>query len=397
MRSSTIIFVTTALLASASAFAQPAVQISPSDPSRFAFRAPVSAFSYYPGNSGDYIFRQDTTTSPLRWREELLCDAHLLELDRPDYDFRPTAHDSESTSPPMYWLRLQSVLGGATSTGTGIELRVTQPLLDALQASGNNAADTFARRLAERTRTTQIPLISFDTHWSPTAALLHSALKTHMPDALTGRVQHSISSIAAGPSPDFYVFHVDSALAETANQHLVSQCRAVAGNLPIILSLEKPNFNAQLFWLAAGAAGFQYASLPAESTIETSEWRNVRSLAAFKARIPLNGLQVFPQWAGRDFYFCIGTPGEFYCAAPMNKWTELPRFSTYPEFVQVWYNPRTDENIMAPRVPYSVNAKLEKPSSDDWLYCYYPRPQSTDADTTTPAPVIDPDLMVPAD
>jgi hypothetical protein len=64
----------------------------------------------------------------------------------------------------------------------------------------------------------------------------------------------------------------------------------------------------------------------------------------------------------------------------------LPPSQSRTEYLGVWYNPFTDQNIFLPRttIPESRILKLATPSPDPWIYSVLFLPTSTDADTTTP-------------
>jgi hypothetical protein len=373
--------------------AQTTITRSSTDPARLKFIRDPHVPVFFPGNAGEFMFREKPE-NPMhqRWRAELLCDGFAADFASSSYDYHMTDADAESTSPPRYWKRMQWLLDSSLFYNQMVDLRVNAEFVKELD-SASTSTDYLAQCLAQRCATSMIPLISFDVNTTGSAQQFFNSLRAKLPAAMLGQVLHQ--SATAAPGFDFYIFEADA--LKSANVHQLS---AKVGDKPVLLHYAVPDFDAEILAMADGAAGFYNELPPQKQNQENADWKAFRSIAAFTERIPPAHFQRMPELAESGFSWVVGTKNLFYalkCKGTAETSCQIPTPAEKPEYVPAWYNPATDETIYLPRRAAPVDGKLNlrAPSDDSWIYTYLALPESTDRDTTTPVPVIDPDLIVP--
>lgn len=372
--------------------AQGGVARATADPSRVRLIADPQILVFAPGNWGEAHLVAKPDLSP--WRRnrimELGCNGSVFRLADPEYDFQATSPDAEETSPPNYWARLRRILSTQGASVSATDFRITRPLLDEIASDGSAGTGEFCRRMGGAIDGLPAPMISFAPEIpAEKASPLRDALRVTAPRALLGCFLEN----ATPAGWDFVIVRPESVSSGLSGQSLVSHARSKAGGIPVFVQVPQPDFYSELFWVTAGAAGLYHGELPPVGTpAHEHAWMNLRAVATICGILTPGNVVRMPDLQVPGTEAAFGVPGRSFClllkpgASVDALFPDLP---DRPEALGMWYNPLNDQHIILPRVqsPRGIPSRLMAPSGDRWIYCHFPLPKATDAETTMGAVV----------
>lgn len=373
---------------------QRGVALSSHERTRVRFVRDPQVVSFLPGNRGlAAMLKQPPKIIGNAIRPgELACDGQRIDLYERCYDFTPLGLDDATTQ--AYWQRLAEMVGGAAMTGFATELAVTDDFADAYSAAPPGVRHSFVAGLRAFDLMAPPPMITLSSSREAFVLEMRRIVRTTLPNTLIGRELFSLpQSKADCIGWDFFVVRVELAPEEHRGQTAIPFFRTILGERPIFLRVSKPSFHDELFWMATGAAGFHHDLPTTASADYESFWRGLRGFGAFHLSMP-NSMILSPERVRPGLLAVLAQPGAatFLLQTRATPTVDLRGILSAPEFVGIWYNPKSDQNIVLPRTSSPPRMRLLPPSEQEWLFSCISLPRSGDADTTTPRVTVDPDF-----
>lgn len=298
--------------------------------------------------------------------------------------------ETNSAGSDNYWNHLGQLVGGGSPFDVPVELRVTPPCLAAFDRDPIVAATKLGEKLAEALRERNGPLVTFEAGCTIQAA---EALRA----VFRSRGMGSAVGAVARPSAPFYAARLDYVVFDPMSfpspwrdQAAMSYARAVAGEIPILVSVRRARFAPELFWLATGAAGVRYDfDAPVEDPAWSEELRWRRGVGAIYRLSDFQPLVWHPPAPTDTVLGRLTRAGWFELAlvpnAPQMRCTvALPPAEL--DVTTFWYDAAADVFVVRPvlvghRGPAVFDLAVPRPSRP-YLFGIFAEPSRADRQTT---------------
>lgn len=368
---------------------------SETEPTRLAWISDPQTLYVRPGNSGALLFNDAATSPPSNlqpWQDEY-CNATWIDLDSPEYTTRLTAQFDEKTTQSA-WTRLESWMGSLAFNGTALFWIIDDDFVYRSQTEPA-LVDRLTSQIARYARR-GIPepaLILQPSSRTPDCVRLIDRLRDNGFNGMIGaRFTNLNQSYLPVHGWDFIVYDT-SIIPETyRGQAAAGWVRSRHGEVPVILAPSDFNFQRDMVWIASGAAGIWYPTLPATPKDNAAAAVHLRAATTFLNRFPGTWLSLAPRPSHPAFNFVLEDRGRSWAAFIPS--TAPPVSIPAPAGLagklvgSTWYNPATDQTIIQPLTRLPAVISVQRPDANLWIYTLSAAPPQAE-NSTHIAPIQD--------
>ena len=340
---------------------------------------------FFPDNQGAAIFtlQNKAASTALLSHEETLCNAVIIVVDDPSYDFHPAEIWQSNPDSDGYYTRLDLAVSTAATNGFACEFRIPDSFFQSKLAV-EHFKDWLTSSITSGKMDIPLVTVSKDAE-SVAATAFVQKLHDAMPQMPVGRILDVrwlpglTDGSAASFATDYFIASQELTPERFKGQGEIAYWKSVVGTVPVLIGKQRPDFIADLCTFTAGAAGLQYHGFPASaSTQRKSAWRNLRALTSFISHfhgqlMPANQYFSYPM----DGAFMTRSHDLALMLPPGFRGTVLlpPSQPHTPDGVSLWYQPLTDESIILPQERMNSQLlKVESPGPGRWVFSRHPQP-----------------------
>ncbi len=366
--------------------------VSTPDPTALAFQGEGDRLYVYPGNNGPLWFSSTPQEDPgnLEPWQDVYCDARWLDLESPDYEFHIA--DTSTTGAQEYWQRMEQYIGNCTINGNLPIWRITDDFVETWQAQPHILDDTTSHARHYYLQDLLDPTFVISTT-QPAAETLRlcNQLRDRLPGWAVG-VHVNPSNLAVTPPRGWsFVICDEEAIPEAhRGQSAVSWVRSKFGQLPVILSPIRPDFQRDMVWLGSGSSGIWFRPLPDKGTAANAHGAiHMRATSVYLNRFGNDQvkLSVIPDHNALNLTLNAEAGWASIITAKSHQLKiPLPAQLQGKVITGNWFNPATDENIIEPLTTLSGDVLTVSPPSESlWAYSLSLSTVAPDTQSTTSA------------